>query len=156
MEGRSIPAIQLVYEVVAKIKEGKKVEEVADLPDDLAYAAGVQIAADVRQAFAAATRRQLLAIHPGPGMDAKELLPSPPPIAFVHILKMHTITQAGNQNRGVASQLADMSSKLATKLSRWSAKRFSRNPELIDREGTPMSASSAAVPAAGQTGAVCG
>ncbi|KAL8450487.1 hypothetical protein Emag_003177 [Eimeria magna] len=134
--GAQIPAYQLVYQVTARVREGeRKVESFLDLSDHAAYAAGVQIAADVRQIFAVATRKQLLSLAGKTQGDPTPIQPAVPPLVFVHLVHLQTQTVDGPLENSVASQLASMSSKLAMKVTRWSAKRFSPNPELVEREG---------------------
>lgn len=130
-----MPALQLVYEVVAGVKEGEKVESFSDLSDETAYAAGVQIAADVRQIFSIATRKQLAAQH-ARSQDARTTFrPFPPAVVFVHVANLQTSVVETVQGAGAASQIANMSSKIAMRVSKWSAKRFSGNPELMDWAG---------------------
>lgn len=131
--------MQLLYEVVVRVKEGGKVTSFSDLDDDTAYAAGVQIAADVRQLIAAATRRRMLSLQARTQSDATPFSPSPPPLVFVHVVKLRTQTTETVPETGMASQLANLSNKLATRVSRWSAKRFSHNPDLIERAGKAIS-----------------
>ncbi|KAL8272494.1 hypothetical protein Esti_003617 [Eimeria stiedai] len=134
--GVQIPAYQLVYQVTARVREGeRKVESFSDLSGPAAYAAGVQIAADLRQIFAVATRKQLLSLAGKKQGDLTPISPAAPPLVFVYLMHLQTQTIDGPLETSVASQLASMGSKLATKVTRWSAKRFSPNPELIEREG---------------------
>lgn len=135
--------MQLVYELVVKVRGGEELQSFGDLSDEVAYAAGVQIAADVRQLFKAATRRQLLATEARANGEPS-LSPLPPPLVFVHVTQLHTQVIETPQEVGVASQLASFSSKLATKVSRWSAKRFSQNPEVIEMAGEPVSGATTA------------
>ncbi|CDJ46068.1 hypothetical protein, conserved [Eimeria brunetti] len=132
--GLQLPAVQLVYEVIVKVRGGEEVQSFGEMSEEVAYAAGVQIAADVRQLFKAATRRQLLATEARANGDSS-VSPLPPPLVFVHVTQLHTQVLEAPQEVGVASQLASFSSKLATKVSRWSAKKFSQNPELIEIAG---------------------
>lgn len=127
-----MPALQLVYEIVVKVKEGEQVHSLSAISDDAAYAAGVQIGADMRRLFAAATRRQLAFVHSKASGDPGSLPPVAPPLVFVHIAQMRTQVVKPTTENGMASQLANLSTKLALKISRWSAKRFAANPELVD------------------------
>lgn len=143
--GLTFPAVQLVYELIVKVRGGEELQSLAQLSDEVAYAAGVQIAADVRQLFRAATQQQLLAAEARANGESG-WPPLPPPIVFVHVTQLHTQVVETRQEVGVASQLASFSSKLATKVGRWSAKKFSQNPELIDVAGkTVFGAATAAV-----------
>lgn len=132
--GRKLPAIQLAYEVIAKVREGEKVLSSGDLSDETAYAAGMQMAVDIRKLLTAATRQQLLAAEARLKGEPNSL-PLPPPLIFLHVTQVHTQVVETPQEASVAAQLASFSSKLATKVSRWSAKKFSQNPELIDIAG---------------------
>ncbi|CDI85587.1 hypothetical protein, conserved [Eimeria praecox] len=134
VSGVKLPAVQLVYEILVKVRGGEEVQSFGDLSEEVAYAAGVQIAADVRQLFKTATRRQLLAAEARASGDPGSS-PLAPPVIFIHVTRLHTQVLETPQEVGVAGQLANFSSKLAMKVSRWSAKKFSPNPELIDIAG---------------------
>ncbi|KAL8434141.1 hypothetical protein ACSSS7_003381 [Eimeria intestinalis] len=123
--GSQIPAYQLVYQITARVREGeRKVESFSDLSDHAAYAAGVQIAADVRQIFAVATRKQLLSSVAKSQGDpnsssttttTNSMQPSAPPLVFVHVVHLQTQVIDAPIENSVASQLASMSTKLAMK-----------------------------------------